>query len=258
MALVFECSSGRFLFNSQFSIFKLQYYYDDTEFGRVIVSTRRGMRNYTARWKGDVLHANVPWGTDARKLACALDQMRQGLRAQRLTRPTLEFAIGQVIDCFGRQVRLTEQSHVPGRMLFGRDGDMLTLALPKGMDLNSDSGKRNITHGLQVMLEQEARQVLLPFADQVARQVGATPSRWEVGRGMTKLGHCTSQRVIQLSRNLMFLPERLVRYVICHELAHLTHMNHSPEFHALVDRYTGGQEKALEQELKRFKWPIVR
>ena len=35
-------------------------------------------------------------------------------------------------------------------------------------------------------------------------------------------------------------------------------MNHSPEFHALVDRYTGGQEKALEQELKRFKWPIVR
>ena len=56
----------------------------------------------------------------------------------------------------------------------------------------------------------------------------------------------------------MFLPEPLVRYIICHELAHLTHMNHSPEFHALVNTYTNGQEKVLEQQLKRFVWPIVR
>ena len=77
---------------------------------------------------------------------------------------------------------------------------------------------------------------------------------------MSKLGHCTARepRTIQLSRNLMFLSERLVRYVICHELAHLTHMNHSPEFHALVDRYTGGRERELEQELKHYPWPIVR
>lgn len=236
----------------------MQYYYDDKEFGRVIVSTRRGMHNYTARWKGDVLHFNVPMGTTAEQLQRVLDELRPRLRARKMEHPGVTFAIGQVIDCFRCQVRLTEQSHVAGRMLFGRDGELFTLALPRGMDLSSDLGKRNVTRGLQVLLEQEAHQLLLPFADEVARAVGASPARWEVGRGMTKLGHCTSQRVIQLSRNLMFLPERLVRYVICHELAHLTHMNHSPEFHALVERYTGGQEKTLEQELKRFNWPIVR
>ena len=143
-------------------------------------------------------------------------------------------------------------------MLFGHDGDLLVLSLPVGMDLENDQGKRNVTHGLQVMLEQEAGRLLLPFADEVARKVGVSPASWEIGRGMRKLGHCTKGRVIQLSRNLMFLPERLVRYIICHELAHLTHMNHSPEFHALVDKYTGGQEKVLEQELKHFNWPIVR
>lgn len=234
----------------------MQYYYDDKEFGRLIVTTRHGMRHFTARWKGHVLHVNAPWGIGATDLAQMLDRNRQQVRQLKGQKPPVEFAIGQVINCFGRQVRLIEQSHVPGRMLFGRNGDMLTLALPQGMDLDSDTGKRNVTHALQVLLEQEAKLVLLPFAQEVAQQVGVQPARWEVGRGMRKLGHCTPKRVIQLSRNLMFLPERLVRYIICHELAHLTHMNHSPEFHALVNTYVDGQEKVLEQELKHFNWPI--
>jgi len=75
---------------------------------------------------------------------------------------------------------------------------------------------------------------------------------------MRKLGHCTSKKVIQLSRNLMFMPEELIRYIICHELAHLTHMNHSPQFHALVDEYTGGREKELERQLRQFRFPIAR
>ena len=236
----------------------MQYYYDDTEFGRVIVSTRRGMRNFTARWKGEVLHVNAPWGIDASDMADALNHMRLGLRQRRETKPTVEYAIGQVINCFRCQVRIAEQSHAPGHMLYGRNGDTLTLSLPVGMDLTTNNAKRNITHGLQVLLEREMQQRLLPFAQEVAQGLGVVPARWEVGRGLRKLGHCTPKRVIQLSRNLMFLPESLVRYIICHELAHLTHMNHSAEFHALVNTYTNGQEKALEQELKRFAWPIIR
>jgi len=74
---------------------------------------------------------------------------------------------------------------------------------------------------------------------------------------MRKLGHCTSRNVIQLSRNLMFMPEELVRYIICHELAHITHKNHSPQFHALCDKYCSGKEKALERQLRQFRFPIV-
>lgn len=236
----------------------MKYYYDDKEFGRVMVNTRRGMRNVTARWQGDVLFLNVPLGITLESILEALDNLRPRLRARKEQQPGVTFFIGQVIECFRCRVRLDSQSRVPRRMLFGQDGDLLVLSLHVGMDLESDQGKRNVTHGLQVMLEQEAVRLLLPFADEVAREVGVSPASWEIGRGMRKLGHCTKGRVIQLSRNLMFLPERLVRYIICHELAHLTHMNHSAAFHALVNKYTGGQEKALEQELKRFNWPIVR
>ena len=236
----------------------MKYYYDDDEFGHVMINTRRGMRNVTARWQGDVLHLNVPLGISVQSIQEALDNLRPRLRARKEQQPQVTFSIGQVIECFRCRVRLDSQSRVPRRVLFGHYGDLLTLSLPEVMDLESDQSKRNVTHGLQVLLEQEARRLLLPFAAAVARQLGVSPASWEIGRGMRKLGHCTKGRVIQLSRNLMFLPDHLVRYIICHELAHLTHMNHSAAFHALVNKYTDGQEKALEQELKRFNWPIIR
>ena len=48
------------------------------------------------------------------------------------------------------------------------------------------------------------------------------------------------------------LPESLVDYVICHELAHLQQMNHGPKFHELCNRYCGGEELALRKQLRTF------
>jgi predicted metal-dependent hydrolase len=42
---------------------------------------------------------------------------------------------------------------------------------------------------------------------------------------------------IRISRRLAEHPPWVLDYVIVHELAHLVHGDHSPEFHALVDRY---------------------
>ena len=68
----------------------------------------------------------------------------------------------------------------------------------------------------------------------------------------TKWGSCTGTNNISLSLFLMTLPEHLRDFVIVHELCHTVHHDHSPRFHALVDRLVGGNEKALNRELKAF------
>ena len=56
----------------------------------------------------------------------------------------------------------------------------------------------------------------------------------------------------------MFLPEDLVDLTVCHELAHLTHFDHSPAFHRLLNSYLGGRKAELEAKMKNFDWPILR
>ena len=68
----------------------------------------------------------------------------------------------------------------------------------------------------------------------------------------TNWGSCTAENNITLSLFLMTLPEHLRDFVIVHELCHTVHHDHSPRFHALVDRLVGGNEKALNGELKAF------
>ena len=68
----------------------------------------------------------------------------------------------------------------------------------------------------------------------------------------SKWGSCTGQNHISLSLFLMTLPEHLRDFVILHELCHTLHHNHSPRFHALLDRLVGGHEKALNRELRAY------
>ena len=68
----------------------------------------------------------------------------------------------------------------------------------------------------------------------------------------TKWGSCSGENVISLSLFLMTLPEHLRDYVIVHELCHTVHHNHSPKFHALLDRLVGGRDAELQRELRHY------
>jgi predicted metal-dependent hydrolase len=46
---------------------------------------------------------------------------------------------------------------------------------------------------------------------------------------------CTRKGMISLNCKLLFLPSHLVRHVFLHELCHLREMNHSVDFHSLLE-----------------------
>ncbi|MBR5171191.1 MAG: M48 family metallopeptidase [Muribaculaceae bacterium] len=233
-------------------------YIEDKELGKIYVELRRGMTSvrFTYHPDGHLL-MRAPMGVTVAELQHIVNVNRERLRS--LPKPeAVMFQFGQNIGCFRCSVMIEPQSSHPGYILNRWEGETLHVCPHETADLNDEAIKKTISKVIGRAMEVKAEEVLLPYAREVADGLGLNPAGLEIGRGMRKLGHCTAKQVIQLSRNLMFLPEELIRYIICHELAHLTHMNHSPEFHALVNRYTGGKEKELERQLRQFRFPIIK
>ena len=81
----------------------------------------------------------------------------------------------------------------------------------------------------------------IPFSGQV--RIKHNVSNW---------GSCSVKGNINLNLNLMRLPEELRDYVIIHELCHLRHMNHGPEFHALLESLCP-DHLALRRALRDWK-----
>jgi predicted metal-dependent hydrolase len=79
-------------------------------------------------------------------------------------------------------------------------------------------------------LDREARAALLPMLDDVAAEAGIAFAGARVRRQRSRWGSCSARATISLSRNLVFLPEHLVRALMLHELAHIRVMDHSPRF----------------------------
>ena len=233
-------------------------YIEDKEFGKIHVELRRGMTSVRFTYHADgQLLMRAPLGVSVADLQRMVDMNRERLRT--FPRPdSVTFHLGQVIECYKCRVIIESQSRMPGYILNHWEGDTLHLQVHESANLDDDNVKRTLSSVIGRAMDVQAHAFLLPFAQRVADELGLQPAGFEIGRGMRKLGHCTVKKVIQLSRNLMFLPEPLIRYIICHELAHLTHMNHSPEFHALCNQYTGGHEKDLEQQLRHFRFPILK
>ncbi len=78
--------------------------------------------------------------------------------------------------------------------------------------------------------DRTAREGLVRVLDEVSSALAIPYARVAVRGQRTRWGSCSSAGSISLNRNLVFLPEHLVRYVCAHELTHIEQTNHSPRF----------------------------
>lgn len=67
----------------------------------------------------------------------------------------------------------------------------------------------------------------------------------------TAWGSCSSNKNLNFNFRLIFLPDRLLDYVVVHELCHLKEMNHGPRFWALVGKQIPDYIEAKD-ELKKY------
>ena len=103
-------------------------------------------------------------------------------------------------------------------------------------------------------MREKARALLEPKLREAAARNGFSfKGRVAIKNNVTNWGSCSSKGNINLNMRLILLPGHLQDYVILHELCHLRHQNHGPQFHALLDSLLGGRERSLSGELREWR-----
>ncbi|MAY41090.1 MAG: hypothetical protein CMI05_02065 [Oceanospirillaceae bacterium] len=93
------------------------------------------------------------------------------------------------------------------------------------------------SEGLKEWYKTEAKAYLEKRLIYWANCMGCSPKLLIVKDYKRRWGSCNQRGEVSLNWRLIFAEEKLIDYVVIHELAHLTHLNHSLEFWNLVGEY---------------------
>lgn len=117
------------------------------------------------------------------------------------------------------------------RAAVGRVGQELHLLLSSRAKMPEQEQIRLL---LARWYEQQALQILTRKTNDLCERAGLTCAQVKIRATRSKWGHCTSKGVIQYNWQILLAAEAIVDYLVAHEVSHLRHHNHSPEFWALV------------------------
>ena len=85
---------------------------------------------------------------------------------------------------------------------------------------------------------------------ELAAQADVKVAKVGVGDPVSRWGSCSASGAIRYSWRLVLAPAFVRRATVAHEVAHLVHLNHGPEFHALVERLLGEDPRPARQWLR--------
>ena len=120
-----------------------------------------------------------------------------------------------------------------------KDGNIIFLFMPESKvnTIGNQSTQKALKLLLSKILINEAKNEFPTIAAEWADKTGLHYNVLRIKRASSRWGSCSSLNNINLSCYLLLLPRHLIDYVIVHELCHLKHRNHGPQFKSLLHSY---------------------
>lgn len=111
----------------------------------------------------------------------------------------------------------------------------------KKLELVRTKGDRpDVVYLPEVTRESDKAKIRIFIEEKVAHYadvMGVTYGKITMRNQKTRWGSCSSEGNLNFNCRLLFVPDRLVDYVVIHELAHRRFMNHSKAFWREVEKY---------------------
>ena len=141
--------------------------------------------------------------------------------------PVVSWADGAELFYLGRKLALRVEVGTPARAVLA--GETLQVRARSAEDAD-------VSRVVIAWYKRTAKEHFQERLATLAASARLAPPHLIVSSARSRWGSCNTRREIRLAWRLVKAPAELVDYVVCHELAHLRHMNHSPAFWAEVER----------------------
>lgn len=199
--------------------------------GEIAYTVRRSARARQVRVN---VHAHgavevvLPERASERAAAAAIGELRPWIERRladvRATRERFATRAGTV-PYLGRQLQLVPQ--VGRTRVHRRDQQLL---VPAG----------DARPALERFYRRAARAEIAPRLDRASALAGSSYSGLTIRGQRTRWASCSANGRMSFNWRLLLAPERVLEYVVWHEVCHLQVLNHSPRFWALVERHWPG------------------
>lgn len=146
---------------------------------------------------------------------------------------------GTTLPYRGRPLALHHAETAPRKVRLGED------AIHVGGPADS------LQRRLQRWLEGEALRLLSEDLAYYCLRDGRRAPPLALSRAQRRWGSCATDGTIRINWRLILAPDAIRRSVVAHEVAHLTHFDHSPAFHAHLGQLFEGDIEAANRWLKR-------
>ena len=205
----------------------------------IVINVRRGIRNITLRpHGGDARRIDIsrPWLASNAAAMRFVEQKRRWLENFFLNAPQKKhLKSGDWIDFLDMHVMVIYDTGVRGTKLVHNDNGTYTLFV--GGD------EHMIENRVRNFIKTELLKKIKELIHEKPRELW--PARICLRDTTSRWGSRSTTGTISFSWRLALAPLDVMRYVVMHELAHIRHMDHSPEFWATVrELYGFGVERA--------------
>jgi predicted metal-dependent hydrolase len=103
--------------------------------------------------------------------------------------------------------------------------------------------------------EEEFRDLIKELVHKFSSKLNVNVNKVYFKKMKSRWGSCSSRKNISINVYLNYLPEKLIEYVVFHEMAHLVELNHSKKFWSIISSKFKDY-KNLENELSIYWFAV--